>query len=119
MNYLQKEKLKAELVKAGFWEANAPNDPTRHWTALEELCERLQKRLAEAVCLFVHPISGRKQAYQVLLSYKNEDLVIGLGEDIYEAICRAAVTLPTLFEKHPEFAAASSQRSLESFGCAS
>jgi hypothetical protein len=108
MNYLRQEKLRAELVKAGFWEANAPYDPTRHWTALEELCERLQQRLAEAVCLFVHPLNGRKTTYQVLLNYQNEDLVIGLGEDIYEAICTAAIKLPSLFAEHPEYAATNS-----------
>jgi hypothetical protein len=111
MKYSRQEKLKAELVKAGFWEANAPSDPTKHWAALEELCERVQKRLAEAACLFVYPLDGAKQSYQVLLSYKNEDQVIGTGEDIYEAMCTAAVTLPVLLAQHPEYAAANSSKS--------
>lgn len=111
MNYSRQEKLKAELVKAGFWEANAPSDPTKHWTALEELCERVQKRLAEAACLFVHPLDGGRQSYQVLLSYKNEDQIIGMGEDIYEAMCTAAVTLPVVLAQHPEYAAANSSKS--------
>lgn len=106
MNHDQQQNLRAKLISAGFWDASARYDPTKNWIALEELNERAQQLLAESVSLFVYPINGGRQSYQVTLSYKEDkDFVIGFGKDIYEAICTAVLTLPALLAKHPKYAA--------------
>ncbi len=106
MNHYHHEKLRVGLINAGFLDATAKFTPTKNWVALEELSERVQKKLSESASLFVYQINGGQQCYQVILSYKqDEDLVIGFGKDIYEAFCTAALTLPTLFVEHPEYAA--------------
>ena len=105
MNYHQQEELRSQLVEAGFLDSNAQCDPTKSWAGLEELIDRLQKRLAEGVCLFVYPHRSQP-SYLVVLSHKQDkDLVIGLGDDVSEAICRAALTLHGLFAQHPQYAA--------------
>lgn len=106
MHHHQQEKLKAKLAKAGFLDTTAQYDPTRDWEGLEELSERVQQRLADSASLFVYPLNGGRQAYQVILSLKeDQDLIIGFGNDIYEAICTAALSLPTLLAEHPEYSA--------------
>jgi hypothetical protein len=118
MNHHQQEHLRAKLVKAGLWnDVTAHNNPARNWIALEELCEIAQKRLANSACLFVFRLNGGRQGYQVILSFKeDEDLILGLGNDIYEAICTAVLTLPILFAEHPEYSANGLIRSKSTYG---
>lgn len=105
MNHHKQEQLRTRLIKAGLWDATAQYNPARSWIALEELSERVQKRLANSASLFVYPLHGGRQAYQVILSFKeDEDLIIGFGNDIYEAICTAALSLPAFLAKHPKYA---------------
>lgn len=106
MNYRHHERLRVELINAGFLESTAKFTPTKNWVALEELSERVQKKLNESASLFVYQLNDSGRCYQVILSYKQDkDVVIGYGKDIYEAFCTAAITLPVLFAEHPEYAA--------------
>ncbi len=56
MNHRHHERLRVELVNAGFLEPTAKFTPTKNWVALEELSERVQKKRIFRNCRKLHHI---------------------------------------------------------------
>lgn len=98
-----RQQLKAELLKSGFWD-DAGGDPTAEDAAATELYYSMERRLREGVYLnFAYSPDARHQE----LCIRRDDFLYALpqGDDRCEAICLAALVLPEFLRRCPEYAA--------------
>src|SRR5262245_52221932 len=105
MNEAEKEQLKAELMRAGFWDEETVGDPTGEDAAGTKLYYGLECMLSEGEYLYL-ACDVRDPQHQELC-VRCGDFVYALpeGEDRNEAICLAALVLPKFLRLCPEYAA--------------
>jgi hypothetical protein len=107
MNEVEREQIKTELMRAGFWDEDNIGDPTAEDAAATKLYYELECLLREGVYLnFAYERDLQHQE----LCIRRGDFVYALpeGENRNEAICLAALVLPEFLRLCPEYAAGES-----------
>jgi hypothetical protein len=108
----ERQILKAELMKSGFWDDEEVGDPTADDVAATALYYQMECLLREGVYLNFS-YDERDVRHQELCVRQGDFLYpFPQGEDRCEAICLAALVLPKFLRLCPEFAAGPGNESL-------
>src|SRR4051794_12569184 len=89
----EKRGLIEHLTDAGFWTAEDKGDPTTDEKALGLLFDRVEKRLAKNVLIFVYGPGLKPSGYEICVAWPSGKYVLASGLTLAEAIYNAALTL--------------------------
>ena len=99
----EREQLRAGLIQAGFWGADESGDPTTNGNDAEILQNRMLKRLRESITMVpMGPFGDEPHRFHIFVNDSMFNFRLASGEELPDAICRAALELPTFLERHLE-----------------
>jgi hypothetical protein len=105
MSNEERQELKAELSRAGFWDADNSGDPTAEDAAATTLYYELEYRLREGVYLNFFYDERDLQCQELCVRRGDFLYPFPKGDDRCEAICLAALVLPAFLKQCLEYAA--------------
>jgi hypothetical protein len=100
------KRIKAQLIKFGFWGADELGDPTTNIHDAGTLQDRLQAMLAEEAFLVSEIPPDLSWNREISIFHKRRTDKLATAPSYIEAICLAALALPEFLKQHPECAAA-------------
>jgi hypothetical protein len=101
----ERQRIKAQLIELGLWDANERGDPTTNLQDSGILQERLEAKLAQGVYLISEMPTKGSLAREILIFHEGETYKLANAPSYIEAICLAALALPEFLRQHPECAA--------------
>ena len=102
MTEQQRREIKLKLIELEFWEATDYGDPTSDDFGLGVLIKRMEKRLALGCRLSIDFADESMIKREARVVGEGIDEFLAVGEDLFTAICLAALALPEFLERNPE-----------------
>jgi hypothetical protein len=93
-----------KLIEAGVWNPNDPRDPATNASASLALLNTMKERLAEGSYLTYCVSLKNGQFVEVFVNRDPHRYRLAQDDELYSAICKAALSLPGFLKLYPECA---------------